>query len=471
MPNCCPNPSSAVEGSAPLVSREQALVKWVPLPRVIVHSLYCAVIAAAFGGQACASHSSGAESSSAAGVAGTADVTGTAGVAGTAGANEGEGTAGGSGTGDPRAGASGQGQSEAGGAPGGTGPGHSATIAGAGGGEQSGGPNAAEGGTGPTAMECEQGDEQILPCDDPGLFQRRICSEGQWTTDDECFECRDDSTRYAACTTDEPNRFQKQTCQNGMWQNTEACESTPLDAMARIPSGEISWGSSHYSIKAFEIDVFEVTNQEYQLCVDADACSPAHYDDGKCAAVVGKFYSDGSLTINTGTAPEDLREAEKPVVCVDWFQAQQYCEWEEKALPDTLQWWRAALGTLDNGKSDYPWGDDPEPSCELAHIRDDGNNKESLGCGLSSTATVGSYPRDVSGFGVYDMTGNVEEWVINFEDGEGGLQGSGWQRPSAWIRLSDLSHAATDIVDAFSGFRCVKSEATPPDEPVSSDTE
>jgi formylglycine-generating enzyme required for sulfatase activity len=84
------------------------------------------------------------------------------------------------------------------------------------------------------------------------------------------------------------------------------------------------------------------------------------------------------------------------VVNINWDQANAYCLWAGKHLPSEAQWEYAASGP-DN--LTYPWGDTFDASL--------------LPTGASDTQPVGSYPNGASPFGVFDMAGNVLEWVAD----------------------------------------------------------
>jgi eukaryotic-like serine/threonine-protein kinase len=173
----------------------------------------------------------------------------------------------------------------------------------------------------------------------------------------------------------------------------------PIDdmAMVYVPEGEFLMGSPagegaddehpqhEVYLDAFWIDRYEVSNSQYQLCVEAGACKPSQY--------AGDSKFDG---------------ADQPVVGVDWEDASSYCGWIGAQLPTEAQWEKAARG--EEGWT-YPWGNEPA-TCDYA-VMDDGGS----GCGKNSTWDVGSKPAGASVYGAMDMAGNVWEWVADWYDG------------------------------------------------------
>jgi len=111
-----------------------------------------------------------------------------------------------------------------------------------------------------------------------------------------------------------------------------------------------------------------------------------------------------------------------PVVCVSWQDAQAYAEWMARTiglrvrLPTEAEWeYAARAGTT---TSRY-WGDNPNYGCEHANVLDNTARRVVAGtagwiahlCDDSAayTAPVGSY--EPNAWGLYDMLGNVWEWV------------------------------------------------------------
>ena len=109
----------------------------------------------------------------------------------------------------------------------------------------------------------------------------------------------------------------------------------------------------------------------------------------------------------------------QPVVFVSWNDAQAFCRWlsrKEKRnyrLPTEAEWEMCCRGGSVWVR--YPWGDRLPGAKDLNF--GDGNAKlpESLTTvddGYEYVAPVGSYPPN--GFGLYDMDGNVMEWVADY---------------------------------------------------------
>ncbi|MFQ5559146.1 MAG: formylglycine-generating enzyme family protein [Nitrospinota bacterium] len=126
------------------------------------------------------------------------------------------------------------------------------------------------------------------------------------------------------------------------------------------------------------IDDYEVTAGQYQEFVTATKHpAPAYWENG--------------------VLPKGLEET--PVMVVSWYDADAYCRWKGKRLPNEEEWEKAARGP--NGNR-FPWG----------NTFDD---KKANMLGLRGTPTpVKEYVSDVSAYGVHGMAGNASEWVQNW---------------------------------------------------------
>ncbi|HNJ14379.1 MAG TPA: SUMF1/EgtB/PvdO family nonheme iron enzyme [Anaerolineales bacterium] len=160
--------------------------------------------------------------------------------------------------------------------------------------------------------------------------------------------------------------------------------------MVLIPAGDFNMGSEGgdadelpihlVRLDAYSIDVYEVTNAAYQACVDASICKPP--------------ISTGSLTREEYYGVSEYENF--PVINIDWDRASTFCAWRGGRLPTEAEWEKAARGT-DNRI--YPWGDAPD--CAKSNCTAD-------------TLEVGSFGEGKSPYGVYNMAGNVWEWVADW---------------------------------------------------------
>ena len=106
------------------------------------------------------------------------------------------------------------------------------------------------------------------------------------------------------------------------------------------------------------------------------------------------------------------KRVDHPVVHVTYDDAAAYCTWAGKKMLTEAQWEYAARGGLT--KKVYTWGDQPDHlKKKLMNFWEGEFPYKNRGSdGHLTTSTVGSFP--VNGYGLYDMAGNVWEWVSDW---------------------------------------------------------
>ena len=219
-------------------------------------------------------------------------------------------------------------------------------------------------------------------------------------------------------------------------------------------------------VPSFFIDRYEVSNSRYQAFVKAT---------GRAAPYV---HENWAAIYNWGrsTAPDGLEEL--PVVLVTWDDADRFCRWSGRRLPTEDEWEAAARGS--SGQV-YPWGGlwDSSRSNVASRLSGpladmaawDAFEASWTGSKKAEIAPVGSYPADRSPHGVFDMAGNVSEWVAGtFKTVSGappndrkGLdtdlrvaRGNSWGNRDYSAPLSLRYPYRGDRVDSVVGFRCAR---------------
>jgi formylglycine-generating enzyme required for sulfatase activity len=247
-------------------------------------------------------------------------------------------------------------------------------------------------------------------------------------------------------------------------EGTNTCVMIHLGVMTQIPAGCFGMGDPfsegyvverpvhNVCISGFEMDIHEVTNVEYADCVGFGGCSPPRYS-----------FSDSRATYYGDPAYEDFA-----VIYVDWLQAREYCTWVGKRLPTEAEWEYAARGGL-AGKR-YPWGDTISGS--------DANYLDSGDTWDNDTSPVEHYA--ANGYGLYDMAGNVNEWVndwyqsgyynvspVNDPPGpptgqERVHRGGSWTETTFFLRVAYRGKGSPDFESGSLGFRCARGGAYGP---------
>lgn len=171
------------------------------------------------------------------------------------------------------------------------------------------------------------------------------------------------------------------------------------------------------TVGAFAIDVYEVTNTQFERFVN----ETGYITDAEKKGA-GWAYREGAKDWEL-VAGAEWRHPEgpdshiknrggHPVVQVSWNDAVAYAAWAGKRLPSEAEWEYAARG----GKEQkvYPWGDELNPGGKAVANFWQGvwPKRNLLIDGFFYTAPAGSFP--ANGFGLHDMAGNVWEWCADW---------------------------------------------------------
>ena len=239
--------------------------------------------------------------------------------------------------------------------------------------------------------------------------------------------------------------------------------------MLLIPEGEFTMGTDDVGagwhqgnsnehpehtvkLKSYYIDQFEITIARYAKFLEATKHStPPSWDD-EAVTLAG----------------------DRPVVGVDWEDANAYCKWAGERLPSEAEWEKAARGT---DKRRFPWGD-MQPFVDIANYN--------RGLWVSYPITLAPVTSGAEGmsirhglkdggkspYGLYHMAGNAAEWVGDWYDREyyakapkenptgpsAGekkvLRGGSWGDPPRNIRVTARFSADPEFRDTSIGFRC-----------------
>ena len=215
-----------------------------------------------------------------------------------------------------------------------------------------------------------------------------------------------------------------------------AAKPPPCGAgMALVPGGALkAYGPKKEEAKvdAFCMDVSETTAEEYAACVKTGKCNDVQ---SKCAAQA--TYGVADL-------------AKHPMVCVDFAQANTYCETQGKRLPADEEWELAARGP--EGRK-YPWGD-AEPKEQLCWS---GASPHKGTCAVGSVA-AGDTPQ-----GIHDLAGGVYEFTTSKNDAKAKVRigrGGSWKDGTAQL-VGSARPAAFGVTYrcGFLGIRCVAKPA------------
>jgi iron(II)-dependent oxidoreductase len=184
---------------------------------------------------------------------------------------------------------------------------------------------------------------------------------------------------------------------------------TLTEEMALIPAGSVPIVQNDGRVEmraldAFYLDRHAVTNRQYLKFVTSGG-----YDQfdlwpeavwPSLMRFTDRLGKPGPANWEGGRFPQG--RADHPVVGVSWYEALAYSRWAGKRLPIAAEWQKAAgwpepLGGMTRR---YPWGDLFDPA--RANL---------WASGRGDTVAVGEYPEGATPNGIFQLAGNVWEWL------------------------------------------------------------
>jgi formylglycine-generating enzyme required for sulfatase activity len=238
------------------------------------------------------------------------------------------------------------------------------------------------------------------------------------------------------------------------------------DTRDSVPSHQVT-------VDSFQIEQFEVTVDQYVRFLNFKG--PTSHKNGcngqPCALTTTEneySYIEFDGQIYSVRNPQFY--STHPVTVVTWWGADAYCKAIGRRLPTEAEWERAARGTQN---TIYPWGNAFDVNFAVSSASPEGSR---------GTVPVTSFPEGDSEYGIYNMAGNVEEWVSDWYSGtyynenannpqlatnpqgppsgtEKVLRGGSWDTAPLFLRTVHRRSRVPGDPTTSMGFRCVEEVA------------
>jgi iron(II)-dependent oxidoreductase len=180
--------------------------------------------------------------------------------------------------------------------------------------------------------------------------------------------------------------------------------------MALVPAGRVpvvlcDGSTACHDVSGYFLDRFAVSNQQFQRFVQSGGYEWLEIWPQEVWPSVSRFTDrsgrPGPRDWEDGKFP--MGEANHPVVGVSWYEAAAYARWVGKRLPTAVEWQKAGgwPEQLSGGACNrYPWGDLFDPARTNLWPSDVGR-----------TVPVSAFANGATPNGIFQMTGNVWEWL------------------------------------------------------------
>jgi formylglycine-generating enzyme len=200
-------------------------------------------------------------------------------------------------------------------------------------------------------------------------------------------------------------------------------------------------------LSGFWLDRFEVSVEAYARCVQAEHCDPVPY----------------------GSGARRFERPDFPVTLVRYTDAVAYCSFVRGSLPTEAQFERAARG-VDQRR--YPWGNLYNPRrSNHGKLAFDSTDRTD---GYAELAPTHAFRDGATPEQVYNLAGNVEEWVLDRyaaeypaapqrdpvgpDESAGAtdrvVRGGSFRTAAPWLRSAARTSAEPESRSATRGFRC-----------------
>lgn len=229
----------------------------------------------------------------------------------------------------------------------------------------------------------------------------------------------------------------------------------PAASMVVVPEGFFAMGADG-------TDALEDERPQHQVWVDRFEMDRYEVTTGRYA----EFLARTNRTVPWRWEGVNLSQHhDRPIIGVSWFDAEAFCRRQGKRLPTEAEWEKAARGT--EGRL-FPWGNQA-PTDLLANF--------ALGARFSYSQVlvpVQRYEAGVSPYGMYQMAGNVGEWVSDWYGAsyyeispsrnptgpDSGsfrvLRGGSWSDLPKYLLTYGRFKLPPETRNSYTGFRCAR---------------
>jgi formylglycine-generating enzyme required for sulfatase activity len=273
------------------------------------------------------------------------------------------------------------------------------------------------------------------------------------------------------------------------WRPTVFDTGVDPESWVQVPAGEFLYGQHETKttiIQPYEVMVTDVTNAQFARYLnEALAQGAVRLDDDR---IVGYYPGDAfhghkheekieagdwlhvplddpSLRLNYDGLIFKVKPGYEnhPMTVVTWFGAKAHCEFYGWRLPSEVEWEMAARGT---DSRPFPWGETIERNS--ANFYDSRDPFEAVAGKQGDTTPVGFYNGRVyngyetqdarSPYGLFDMAGNVWQWVGDITVGthDRFLLGGSKDNYGYNLRIWTRNNARPDYHSPSVGFRCAR---------------